>query len=502
MPIRITGMNSGMDTEAIIQEMMKAYRTKSESIEKKNTKLTWTQDAWKELNTKVYSFYTNISSLRYSSAYSLKKSTVSDSTKATATASGNAVIGSQKLNVISTAQSAYLTGAKLDDDTSSSSTLRELGYTGADTSINVKMGDGTTKKVTVSANDKLSDVMNKFRDAGINANFDEGNKRIYLSAKTSGAAGDFKLEGADSNASDLIDMLGLNTAPSDPNAEAAVKLDGKDAVIKLNGVEYRNTTNSFSINGLNITALAVTGDRDEDAITVSTSTDSQAIYDKVKEFLTDYNSILKEMNTLYNASSAKGYEPLTDDEKDEMSDTEIEKWETKIKDSLLRKDSTLGTLISSMSTSMTKVYEVNGKKMSLSTFGISTLSYFTAPDNEKGAYHIDGDSDDSNTSGNTDKLMAAINNDPDSVVDFMKQLATDLYGAIDKQMKSTTLSSAYTIYNDKQMKSQQTEYEKLIKQWETKISEKEDYYYKKFAAMEKALGTLNQSSSYLSGMLG
>ena len=155
-----------------------------------------------------------------------------------------------------------------------------------------------------------------------------------------------------------------------------------------------------------------------------------------------------------------------------------------------------------MSTSMTKVYEVNGKKMSLSTFGISTLSYFTAPDNEKGAYHIDGDSDDSNTSGNTDKLMAAINNDPDSVVDFMKQLATDLYGAIDKQMKSTTLSSAYTIYNDKQMKSQQTEYEKLIKQWETKISEKEDYYYKKFAAMEKALGTLNQSSSYLSGMLG
>ena len=324
MPIRITGMNSGMDTEAIIQEMMKAYRTKSESIEKKNTKLTWTQDAWKELNTKVYSFYTNISSLRYSSAYSLKKSTVSDSTKATATASGNAVIGSQKLNVISTAQSAYLTGAKLDDDTSSSSTLRELGYTGADTSINVKMGDGTTKEVTVSANDKLSDVMNKFRDAGINANFDEGNKRIYLSAKTSGAAGDFELEGADSNASDLIDMLGLNTAPSDPNAEAAVKLDGKDAVIKLNGVEYRNTTNSFSINGLNITALAVTGDRDEDAITVSTSTDSQAIYDKVKEFLTDYNSILKEMNTLYNASSAKGYEPLTDDEKDDLSDTEIE----------------------------------------------------------------------------------------------------------------------------------------------------------------------------------
>ena len=114
MPIRMTGLNSGMDTESIITELMKAYRTKSDNIEKKQTKLGWTQEAWKDLNKKVYGFYTNISNLKYSSAYSLKKSTVSDQTKATVTASGNAVTGVQKLNVISTAQTGYLTGAKLD----------------------------------------------------------------------------------------------------------------------------------------------------------------------------------------------------------------------------------------------------------------------------------------------------------------------------------------------------------------------------------------------------
>ena len=151
---------------------------------------------------------------------------------------------------------------------------------------------------------------------------------------------------------------------------------------------------------------------------------------------------------------------------------------------------------------MSKVYEVNGKKYSLASFGISTLSYFSSATNEKGAYHIDGDSDDANTSGNTDKLMEAINNDPDTVVDFMKQVATGLYDAIDKQMKSTTLSSAYTIYNDKQMQTEYNSYTTTLKEWETKISDKEDYYYKKFSAMEKALGNLNSSSSYFSSMLG
>ena len=85
MPIRITGLNSGLDTEAIISELVSAYRTKEEKYQKAQTKLSWKQDAWKDLNIKVRSLYDNISNLRFTSAWTMKKTTVSDSTKATVT---------------------------------------------------------------------------------------------------------------------------------------------------------------------------------------------------------------------------------------------------------------------------------------------------------------------------------------------------------------------------------------------------------------------------------
>ena len=78
MPIRITGMNSGLDTEALVQELVSAYRKKSEKYTKAQTKLSWKQDAWKDLNTKINKFYGNIRSLKYSSAYNSKKATVSN----------------------------------------------------------------------------------------------------------------------------------------------------------------------------------------------------------------------------------------------------------------------------------------------------------------------------------------------------------------------------------------------------------------------------------------
>ena len=91
MAMRVSGINSGLDTDAIVQELVSAYSKKTEKYEKAQTKLSWKQEAWKSLNSKVYSFYTNTSKLKYSSAYAAKKVSVSDTTKASVTASGNAV---------------------------------------------------------------------------------------------------------------------------------------------------------------------------------------------------------------------------------------------------------------------------------------------------------------------------------------------------------------------------------------------------------------------------
>ena len=279
----------------------------------------------------------------------------------------------------------------------------------------------------------------------------------------------------------------------------AVRVNGEDSEIELNGAIFTSSSNNYSINGLSITATGVT---EGEGITITTATDVDGIYDKVKDFLTQYNEVVNYLQAQYNADSAKGYDPLTDEEKSEMTDKQVEKWEQKVKDALLRRDSTIGNIMNVMSNAMAKSYEINGKKYSLSNFGINTLGYLYASANERNAYHIDGDADDSYTSANKDKLKAAIAEDPDTVIELLKDVTDGLYKSLDKQMKSSSLRSAYTIYNDKEMKSEYSDYTKTIKTWETRITEMENRYYKQFAAMEKALANMQANSSSLTGLLG
>jgi len=737
MAIRLSGLTSGMDTDAIVQELVSAYSKKTEKYEKASTKLTWKQDAWKSLNTKIYGLYTSASNMRMSGAYNLRKVSVSDNTKATITANSDAVKGTQKLNILKTAQAGYITGGSLGEKTTTKTTLADLGYTGGDTKIQVKKNDGTTEYIKLTKDSTITDVVAGLKEAGLNASFDANNHRLFISAKESGVANDFALSGVDMDGEEVLTKLKLDTAlattdkdgntvftaSAKPYEEAynsffvkaqavgtytldvdgmkqyindqvkaydnlqkdwnvyngralrteadnrdlqeqltkdkealdalnkeleelegvektvpvlddngnpvvdaegnpvltytqdqqdaidakkaeitaketaistaetaiesnngiideakkgmedvktaqaalgidelleargkrvkddkgvditdadgnyvyenqelmdrkiyesavravkgyeimtdtagiyknggATKVDASDAVIKLNGVEFTNSTNSFNINGLSINATAVTGDGDENAVQVTTTVDTQGIYDKVKDFLTEYNNVINELCKLYNAESAKDYEPLTDEEKEAMSDDQIEKWETKIKDALLRRDGTVNSIMSAMVNSMAQTFEINGEKVSLSTFGISTLGFLNAPKNEHYAFHIDGDEDDENTSGKKDKLMAAIEEDPDKVMEFMKQLTGKLYSSIDEKMKSTELSSAYKVYNDKEMDKELARYAETIKKWEDKVKDKEDYYYKQFSQMEVALSKLQNQTSSISGL--
>lgn len=920
MAIRISGMNSGLDTDSIVQALVMDVKTKKESYEKKKTKLEWTQEIWKGINSNVYSLYNKVNNMRWTSAYSLKKTTVSDATKASVTASNTAVTGTQKLNILSVAQSGYLTGGKLSTTAATGTTLAELGYSGGDATINVDKGDGTSASITVSASTTIAELTEALGKQGLNASLDTTNNRIFVSSKQTGVKNDFNLIAGDENGLKALKSLGLTTSIGDgtatqatytkygtyamtaegtvitdesvikQNIEAAlakykdasaayakvttqieniklaaqgygsayaatqdfystygfdsgnsifksvslmsssartntviaddgteytkiskkdadgnevystknadgttsyvkkietytdadnnvytkkengsyvrtdaegneitysgdtadlkkhvayyaasekitgkteekdgegnaisytvnpreitgedgskktqyyikkgdveyvsdtltgefkngedvvkigevtydyttgaadntikaaadrydeykdkvieklkadgkteeeakasadsilstfagnlanvnsfekqasvetaeeqaaansktalmneiqaayanaaddkagavktltesyiaqltdlvseqtkqkgimdendavasladfastsqeyatalnkmiqtaktgatvlndktytasaVKIDGSDAEIKLNGVKYTSDTNNITVNGITVTAMGITGDGDENAITINTQTDAQGIYDKIKEFFTEYNKVINELCKQYNAEYVKDYEPLTDEEKEEMSDKEIEKWEEKIKGSLLRHDSTVSSVMNAMTSAMFGSVEVNGKTYSLASFGIQTLGYLNAAKNEHYAYHIDGDEDDDVTSGKDDKLMAMINSDPDTVVDFFKQLSTNLYQALDTKMKSTSMNSAYTIYSDKQMTKDLDSYTKLIKTWEEKLEDREEYYYKKFTAMEKAMASLNSTQSSLSG---
>ena len=754
--IRASGMVSGLDTETLVQAMVSTQVSKKEKLQKAQTKLQWKQDAFKSLNTKVYGLYSKVGNLRFSSTYNMKKTTVSDTTKAQVTASNTAVNGIQTLQIKQLATSGYLTGGELKKGTTGKTTLKELGYDGADTSISVTIGS-SKKDIDVSGSTTVDDLVSKLKDAGLNASFDDKNGRIFVSAKETGKENDFSLTGADmsglkalnaaglsvmsksdvenynkmasyaknddtgsysesktseailqtlknlqnayegntnlareekdlnakiaysdakdavnkyldsddtnadkkaereqlanllkqssskytyvnnqtgevkeiydvkdaagwtaydtkvnelakftglitettgddgetkedstklealsnniktviavddnaiytddvkkayylsedqraekktrleeipkekeandaviadedngywdikdysgkteddlaaiadkyakqvTNARDMVEKLAKGSADI-PISKGASRVDAQDAKITLNNADFTSSSNVFNINGLTIKATAKTADGE--TLSINTDTDTQGIYDKIKDFLTDYNSIINELTSLYNADSAKGYEPLTDDEKESMSDKEVEKWETKIKDSILRNDSTVGGVMNAMTTAMMKSYTINGKSYSLSSFGIHTQGYLNAAKNEQYAYHIDGDEDDTITSGNTDKLMDMINNNPEDLEEFMKQLTSGLYSALDSKMKSTTMSSAYTIYNDKQMTREYNNYTKEIKEWETKISDLEDRYYKQFSTMETKLAKMQSSTSSISSMLG
>lgn len=283
------------------------------------------------------------------------------------------------------------------------------------------------------------------------------------------------------------------------NANASIKA-ASDAVIVLDGAELTGTSNSFLVNGmtLNLTSTTENQNGGFDEIMVTVNNDTKAAYDMVKDFVKKYNELLEEMNTKYSAKSARDYDPLTDEQKEAMTDDEVEKWETKIKDSLLRRDDTLNGIISTMRSSLQLTVDVDGKKYSLASFGIKTSTDYT----EKGKLHIFGDEDDDTYSSETNKLMDALENNPDAVMKTLAEAGQKLYDSLTKKMSKTSLSSALTFYNDKQMDDAQAEYKKKIQEMEKKLTQLEDKYYKQFSAMETALTKMQNSASSVTSFFG
>lgn len=715
MGIRMSGLSSGMDTEAIVKELMSAQSLKKNKVVKAKTKLEWTQTKWADLNTKLTGLYNNfVTKMQLSTAYRTKKTTISDTSKASVSAKTNAVNGSYTMEVKNIATAQYLTGAKID--ASATDKLVDLDSSLLNKEISITTG-GTTTKFAVTADTTLKDFTSALQNAGLNASFDDAQKRIFISSKDSGVANTFSIStsglsnaevtargalceaagysnmsntnkasfdeamqalqtsgvGTDdyNKALDTIAKLSYDTkkASADTAAETYVKaklysekyseyeekareslkntyldddgnlktgktqedydkavakkadtdtvsyissqlkeddvklqieeaafsgkteadmadfsekavskyyssgvkaftgmdgvdedsektrmaaytekyasvtdrnealsssaltslgladisvdadgkvtvnggandstntsiptgmalIEGSDSKIILNGAELTSSSSVVSANGLEISLTGVT--KENESVTFSVTTDTDAIYDSVKSFLKEYNSVMKEMNMLYNADSAKGYEPLTSQEKEAMSDDEVKEWETKIKNSLLRSDSTLGSIINAMRSAMQTTVEYDGGTYALSSLGIMTSTDYT----EGGLLHIYGDPDDSVYSAKDDKLKKALEENPDVVIATLTGVFGNLRQTMSDKMAGSKYSSSMSFYNDIKMKSDVKDYESDIKDWEDKLAEMEDAYYSKFTAMETALAKLQSQQSTMSGLFG
>lgn len=490
--IQFSGLASGLDTENIIKQLMKAENMKVDKVRKEKTKLEWTKDVWKEMNTKLYEFYTKeVFDLKSGGTFAKKKGVSSNPTAISVNSSNNSINGVHTISVTNLARGAYLNSEELTSDTVT------LG-----SDIEFSLSDGVnTKSIELKAGATTTDFINAINNSGLNikANYDTTNKRIFINSTKTGDKSDIIFSDIDAlNTSDeniFFESLGLAVDSGMVKAEVLGE-KGQNAEYTYNGVVgLTSESNDIDINGLKLRFNSKATD-----VTINITQDTDEIYNKVKNFITKYNSIMTEINEKIGAESTRGYEPLTTEEKKAMSDDEVKLWEEKIKKSLLRRDSTLTTLANSMRSIVGSSSGVDTKDFKydyLSDLGIVTGRY-----TEKGFLHIDGDEEDALYASKENKLKKAIEDDPDKVAELFNAIGQKVYSTMQSKMKSTSLSSALTFFNDKNMDKKVTEYKERIYTMEDRLEVVENRYYRQFTAMEKAIQMMNNQSASLASMLG
>ncbi len=392
-------------------------------------------------------------------------------------------ISGNEVNTVSGSAFAYDKQVTADTDITGGSKLIDLGIAQG-TSIKV---NGT--EIVVDRTTTLDSLASAMAKTGINASYDTNQGRFYLSSKNTGVENAFTVEADDAT----LAALGLDLADGE-----AGKIDASDASLVYNGVEYTQATNSFNINGLTMDVSSVGGEQ-----AFSVDTDVDGIYDKVKSFVKEYNTLISEMNKLYDASSSRGYEPLTSDEKDAMTDEDIKNWEDKIKGSLLRRDSTISTLLTSMRTTLNKSVEVTNSDGTTSRYALSSFGIVTSDYTEKGQLHIQGNADDSDFASLDDKLKAAISDNPEALMKTLTTLGDEIYKNFQSSMKRVVgVRSSLTFYNDLEMDDDIKSYKEDVTSLQEKLQDEQDKYYKQFSSMETALTKLQSQQTYISQLFG
>ena len=499
MSMRITGMVSGLDTDALVKELVSAQKMKNKKVEDKKVKLEWKQDIWKTLNSKLFGFFSDdVSKVRLEGNFQNKKVDSSNDKAIEVRGTNAAPLGVHEVTIKQIASSQYITSGIIESGSEDSNVSNDTKLSSL---VDLSNEEGATliiadKTLNITDDTKISDVVNIAREAGLNANFDEEMQRLFVSSKESGEANSFQIGGNDSVLSALsLDALDETGAKIDGESNVSSVVQAKDSIIVYNGAELRGDTNVITANGLTFTLKDANPD---ETIKLNIGNDSESTYNMIKDFIKGYNEVLNEMNTRYNANSARGYDPLTEEQKDAMTDSTVEKWETTIKDSLLRRDLGLGSLINTFRNIAGKGVEVDGKNYTLSSFGIRTSDY-----TERGLLHIYGDEDDPTYASNDDMLLKAIEEDPELVMKFFTEIGKELHSTMSDKMSSVpNVKSAMTFYNDKLMSKELSRYEKEISVLDRKLYEMEERYYNQFSRLETALTQMQSQSDYLYSMMG
>ncbi|MEF3305169.1 flagellar filament capping protein FliD [Paenibacillus sp. GYB003] len=420
-----------------------------------------------------------------SSSFNIKSSdpglldSVLKCTSSAGTVTANRITGTQAFTAITD---------KIDNTLTTEQTLR-LTYDGTNYDYKINKDMSLEQLITTINGSEAG-------KAGISAYLDDNKKLAFIlpdKTKT------FSFSDETSDSSDIVAKLGLSAPDAADVVYEELSAVGTDANVTFNNVTGSFSSNTFTINGMTFTLKEATGTTED--ITVTNDTDG--VFESIKGFMDKYNDSIDKINKKLTEERYRDYTPLTDEQKEAMSDKDIERWEERAKSGLIRRDQTLEGALNQLRTAFSSVVTglSSGDISQLSQIGISTLDY-----SERGKLHIDEAKLKKALADNPDqvmKLFTADDNNKDSrsgdgVANRIYQIADSFYKQIVEKAGSvsTTVLDAYTI--GKNIK----DLDKRIDSLSTRLIGLEEQYYKQFTAMETALSRMNAQSSYLAQQFG
>ncbi|MET1181390.1 flagellar hook-associated protein 2 [Peribacillus simplex] len=497
--VRISGLASGMDIDELVKSMMQAERVPLDKLTQKKQYSEWQRDDYRSINKALSELDTLIrDGIGKQSSFIKKKVSVSNPDAVSVRNVNSTSDFSGNVQVNGLAKAATMTSTEKSAVTDPKKKLSELGFTtpqditilainkngGFDTEVK----DGVTVEkpysLTLSADDTLESVINKINaNSGVTLFFDEASQQFSITAKSTGDVKD-RAEIELGGTGDFFDMLKMAS-----NNEGTGGTKGENASIVYNGLEISRPSNTFQINGAEITVKQKT----TDTVTFSSTADVDAILDTITQFVNKYNEVIKKVQDKTGEAKYRSFTPLTSEQKKAMTEDEVKLWEEKAKSGTLKSDSTLKSLLTTMRSSLyTSVDGITGKN-SLSSLGITTTKNYL----EGGKLTID-----------EDKLRAAISEDPNAIYDlFMangseksdKGLARRLRDDIESSMKVITEKAGKAGYvnNNFTLGKLVDGLDKKISTFEAKLTKLESRYYNQFTAMEKAIQKANSQSASL-----
>ena len=507
---RITGLSGALDIDATVQKLMAAERIPLDKMVGQKQVIDWQVSQYRDMNSLLDDFRQSVfSGVGMKSSFLAKTVTSSNDSVVSAKANGTNIGPLSTIDSItSLATSAKWIGNKITDNNGkaidTTAQLNTVNFANGSTSassLNLKVTnpDGTTGDVSIAVDTSkhsLNDVLNRINSSalGVSAFYDSTTQKVVLTNKNTGAGS--SIVASDKGTLDFMTSLGLHD-PSDNSFSLTQTNSGTDASFTINGLATTRKTNTFTINNVTYTLKQKT----DTPVNISVSTDTDSIFNTIKSFVDKYNDVISKVNSKMSETRYRDYQPLTDDQKSAMKDTDIANWNTKAQSGLIRNDSILTSALTTMRTSLyTPVSNsVSGSKIKLlSDIGITTSANYL----DNGKLEI-----------NEEKLRQAIQNDPEGVSNLFTStgdtndqngLAARLKNTLQQTIKNVALKagSSTSVLSGFTLGKSEVDLNTRISDFQKRLTDIENRYYAQFNAMDQAISKGNSQMSFLMSKLG